>query len=129
METNRYVAILRAVFDAEDDEAAKLIADKVRENASEDLEEETGDTVDVTQLSRFGYSHSHEEVITRLRQARNLLLRTRLNGSYEMAREVDMFVHALCLGEDRGISDTTYDYSKFMEIANAILLRKEFPND
>lgn len=127
MELNRYVVTLRAVYEADDDEVARLIADKIRENGAEDLDED--DTLDVTQITRFSSGIAPEEAIIRLRQARNLLLRTRLEGSYDLAKQLDQFIHAMVMGEAMSIANSMYDHGKFFEIAEAILIRKESPHD
>lgn len=126
---NRYVATLRAVFDAEDEVEAIFIADQIRLNGFQDLDEDDGDILDVTQVTSNSLELSPEETLTQLKRARNLLIKTRIRQCYELAKELDQQLYALEHRADSDFSMAGYDYGKFMEIAEAILQRGEVPND
>lgn len=127
--SDRYVATLRAVYDAEDEVQAIFIADQIRLNAMQDLDEEEGDSIEVTQVTSDALHILPEEVLRVLRRARNQLIRTRYKQCYELAKELDQQIFVL---EHRGEPDFSmagYDYGKFMEVSEAILMKGENPSD
>ena len=127
MSHDPYVATLRAFFRADDEVEAILIADKIAENGSLDLEEDDGDTLGVTQVCKTGVGLTPQEVVEHLRITRNVLIRTRVKRCFEMAREIDQLAWALEHGDEQTWSLAGYDYSKFLDVAEAILVRKEDP--
>ena len=118
--SERYVATLRAVFDAESDVDAVFIADLICENGKKDLEEDSGDSLDVTQVTNFGIDLIPEETLTRLKQARNLLIKTRLRYCWDVAKELDKAIWSLERRDDEQLM-AGYDYGRFLEFARAIL--------
>lgn len=125
---NRYVATLRAVFDAEDEVEAIFIADQIRQNGIVDLDEDDGDILDVTQVTSNDLALSPEETLTVLRRARNLLIRTRVKECYETAREFDKLIYILAHRTDPAFSLAGYNYGDFLDISEAILMRGEMPD-
>lgn len=124
----QYVSTFRAVYDAADDVAAAVIAEQVRENGAQDLDEEEGDSFECTQTTSNAIHLSPEEILDRLRGARNLLINTRVRIYFELAREVDKAVHLLQSTEPPEVAMGTYDYGKFMDLAQQILIDKEAPS-
>lgn len=123
----KYVATLRAIYDATDDVEAVFIADKIRENGFADLDEDE-DLLDVTQVTSNHLNLSPEETIVQLKRARNLLIKTRIRECYMLAKELDMQIHALSLRESPEIVASTYDHGDFMDLAERILMKGESPD-
>lgn len=118
--SDRYVATLRAVFDAEDDVSAQLIAETIAHHGRTDLEEDEGDSLDVTQVTNFGINLTPEETITRLKQARNLLIKTKLRYCWDQAKELDKVIWALEHRDD-DMFLAGYDWGRFLQMAKAII--------
>jgi hypothetical protein len=116
-----YIATLRAVYRASDDVEAIMIADQIKVNGEADLEE--GDSLDVTQVTQNTLVLSAAEVTSFLRRARNLLIRTRVQYCYDVAREVDKCIFMLDNRSERevGIEFAGYDWGKFLDIAKEVL--------
>lgn len=123
----RYVATLRAVYDAEDETAAVFIADKIRENGYADLDEDDNDVLDVTQITSNALNLTPQEVITELKRARNLLLKTRVKSCYHLAKELDIEIHKLESGEPE-FAMASYQHGDFMELAESIIMKGETPD-
>lgn len=121
-----YIATYRVVFEAQDDMQAALISDMLMENAKRNLDEEEGDTIELTQLTDFPDSLAPEETIVRLCHARNLLIKTRLKYAYDQAKELDKVIWSLKNRDDLMLL-AGYDYGRFFEIASAILNKGENP--
>jgi len=127
--TARYVATLRAIYNAEDDVEAIFIADQIRQNGAVDLDEdEEGDVLDVTQVTSNQLDLNPDETIIQLKRARNLLIKTRIKQCYALARELDYQIHALMCRESSDLTMSTYDYGHFMELSEAIIQRGEMPD-
>lgn len=118
-----WVATLRAVFRAEDEVTAILIADKIKENGEKDLEPDDGDTLDVTQVTQNLLQLSPLDTLHLLRRARNQLIRTRVKEFYDVARELDKCVFMLANRSERdaGFELAGYDYGGFMSIVEEVL--------
>lgn len=121
MSRARYVATLRAVYDADDEVEAIFIADKIKENGGVDLDEEEGDTLEVTQVTNNSLDISPEETLAHLRLSRDLLIRTRIKQCYELARQIDEMAYALEHRRDPDFDLSGYDYSEMLEITERIL--------
>lgn len=117
----RYVATLRAVYDAPDEVTAILIADKIRENGSLDLEEEDGDVLEITQVTNNPADLTPEETLNTLRKARNALIRTRIRQCYELARELDKTIYLLQHRSEGDLALAGYDYGTFIETTEIVL--------
>lgn len=122
-ENHVYVATLRAVYRAEDDVEAIMIADQIKVNGEADLEPEDGDTLDVTQVTQNTAVLSAEETVILLRRARNALIRTRAAALVDCARELDKSIHLLSsrLEHDADIALSGYDYGTFVDVMKEVL--------
>lgn len=118
-----WVATLRAVFRAEDEVTAIMIADQIKVNGQKDLEEDDGDTLDVTQVTQNLLTISPQETVQLLRRARNQLIRTRVVSCLDVARELDkcIFMLANRSETDAGFELAGYDYAGFMDIVQEVL--------
>lgn len=124
----KYVATLRAMFDADDDVEAINIADIISENGAIDLVEEDGDTLEVTQVTSLAVDLIPQEVLIQLRQSRNLLIRTRIRQCYDTARDLDQIIWALAHRDEQNFDMSSYDYGKLVEITSQVL-KGEVPNE
>jgi hypothetical protein len=132
----RYIATLRATYDAEDEVEAIFIADQIRLNGEQDLdtdedlldEGEEVDTLEVTQITDNGLNLTPDEALSVFRHARNLLIKTRIKQCFDLAREFDRTIYALENREIEGFSMRSYDYGRFMDLAESILIKGEVPN-
>ena len=124
----RYVATLRAIYNAPDDVQAVFIADQIRLNGTEDLEEDDGDVLDVTQVTSNELDLTPEETIIQLKKARNLLIKTRIRQCYALAKELDLQIFALAHRESPEFMLSTYNHGDFMDLAQAILIEGEEPD-
>lgn len=124
----RYVATFRAVYDAPDDVHAAMVADQIRLNGSEDLDPDEGDTFEVTQVTSNQLELQPEEVISQLKRARNLLIRTKIKQCYELARELDQQIYALRFRDSPDFTMSGYSFGEFMDLTEAIVLRGEEPD-
>ena len=126
-----FVATLRAIYSAEDEVTAALIADKIRENGSQELndDEDSDDQLWVTQVTSNVLDISPEESITLFKKARNALIKTRIRQCLEMAREFDKMIYTLEHRSEQGFELANYDYTEFIEVCDAILMHNESPID
>ena len=124
---DQYVATLRAFFKADDEVEAIFIADQIKVNGEKDLEEEEGDELTVTQVTRIGVGYTPEEICNVVKHCRNVLIRTRVKRCFETARELDQLAWALEHGDTEMFGMAGYDYAKFMDVAEEILVRKGNP--
>lgn len=123
----RYVSTFRAVYDAEDEVQAIYIADQIRLNGSQDLDEDDGDDLVVTQTTSNALDLDPEEVLVKLRQCRNLLIKTRVRPAFEQARELDKLIYMLGHKSDE-FPLAGYKYGDFMDICEAILVTEDTPD-
>jgi len=127
----QYIATYRASFEATDEVEAMLISDRIIENATTDLVQDDDDenepTFELTQLTSNKLTVIPEEVTTFLQKARNLLIRTRRPRALDAARELDILIHAIKHDLPHGTEGQGYDYGNFMDVAEAILVRRESP--
>jgi hypothetical protein len=124
----KYVATLRAVYEAEDDVGAVFIADQIRVNGERDLDDEDGDVLDVTQVTSNQLDLTPEETITQLRRARNLLVKTRIKECYNLAKELDQQIYALSHRSAGEFAMAGYDFADFMDLAQSILVEGVTPD-
>lgn len=123
----RYVATLRAVFDAEDDVHAAVVADQIVANGEQDLDDDEGDTLEVTQVTCNQLELMPDEVIIQLKRARNLLIKTRIKQCFQLARDLDQQIYALRFRDSVDFAMSGYSYGDFMDLAEAIIVRGEEP--
>jgi hypothetical protein len=130
--TDKYVATFRAVYEADDEVEAMLIADTIEQNGKRDLEDDEGDTLDVTQVMAFKDSKNitPQETLYALRKARNVLIRVRFKDCYLLAQEVDKVVHYMSHNMvPNEPYAPPYDYGNFLEIAHQIVKYGKDPMD
>src|SRR4051812_33563914 len=92
-ESSLWIATLRAVYEADSEVDAIMIADQIKVNGEVDLEE--SDSLDVTQVTQNLAQVTPEEVVQILRKARNACIRTRTKEGYDLGRELDKFSFVL----------------------------------
>jgi hypothetical protein len=126
--SKRYVATFRAVYDADNDVEAAVVADQIRLNAEQDLDEEDGDSFECSQVTSNALELTPDETLSQLRRARNLLIKTRIKQCYELAREMDQLIYALQFRDQPDFTMGGYDFGQFMDLTMAILERGEEPN-
>lgn len=124
----KFIATLRAVYEADDEVEAIYISEQIRDNGAKDLEEEEEDSLQVTQVTNNVLDISPQEVIDQLRKSRNLLIRTRVRTGLEIAQQLDKFLYALVRHEDPTYTDSSYSYGDFMALVGRILKGEE-PTD
>lgn len=100
-----------------------MIADQIKVNGEADLDEEDGDTLDVTQVTQNLAVLSPDETLHLLRRARNACIRTRSKDGYDLGRELDKFCFMLKMRSEQneGFQLAGYDYGEFMDIAKEVL--------
>lgn len=118
-----FIATFRAMFRASDDVEAIMIADQIKVNGQADLDEEDGDTLDVTQVTQNLAALAPEEVLQLLRRARNSCIRTKTREGFDLGRELDKFCFALKNRSEKneGYQLAGYDYGEFMDVAKEVL--------
>jgi hypothetical protein len=125
---NMYVATLRAIYSADDDVEAALIAEAIRENGSVDLDDEDDESeVFVTQVTSNSLEVSFEESLALFRRTRNLLIKTRIKQCFELAKQLDQMIWVLEHRREPGFDLAGYDYTKFFELSEQILEAGESP--
>lgn len=124
----KFVATLRATYDADDDIAAEVVADQIRLNAETDLDDDEGDEVEITQVTSNGLQLTPDELMVLLRKARNALIKTRVRQYWELAKEVDRAIYTMHFKDDPMFSEAGYSHGDFMDLTVAILERGEEPN-
>lgn len=124
----QFIATLRAVYDAADEVEAIYIAEQIRDNGAKDLEEDEGDTLSVTQVTNNTLDILPQEVVSELRKARNLLIRTRIRDCLDVAQALDKVLFSIYHREDPRYAGGAYSYGDFMEIVGQVL-KGESPND
>lgn len=121
------MAQLRAVFTAKSEVEAILIADQIKVNGEVDLDQEEGDSLDVTQVTSNQLVMSPEDTLVNFRKTRNLLIRTRVRQAFELAQELDklIFMFQQRLVDEAGLELSGYSYGDFMDLALKILHGEE----
>lgn len=118
---SRFIATLVARYEAPDEVEASLTADCLADEAQKLLDQdETAGEISVTSVSDVSSESKPDDVIVRLRQARNDLIRTRFKDAYDCARMLDEIAHAL----DKRLRPEEvidYDHGDFLEIAIDVL--------
>lgn len=122
-EPSLWVATLRAVFKADSEVDAIMIADQIKVNGEADLQEDEGDSLDVTQVTQNLAQLSPEETIQVLLKARNACIRTRTKEGYDLGRELDKFAFVLKNRNEEhdGFKLAGYDYAEYLDIATEVL--------
>jgi hypothetical protein len=126
---NRYVATLRAVFDADDDVTAIFMADQMKVNAEQDFDESDNAEVEITQVTSTAIDLNPEETFQVLRRARNLLIKSRIKECFEQARALDQLIYILQHRHEPELALAGYDYGKFMDVVESILINGEVPRE
>lgn len=124
----QYVAILQAVYSADDPVTAQVIAEAIRLNGSVDLELDEGDSVDVLEVMPLDISLSRAELIQHMRVTRNALIRTKVLQCFELAKELDKAAWILQHNAEDMWHMGSYDYGKFVEISQQVL-KGETPDE
>lgn len=125
----KFVATLRAVFDADDEVTAIFMADQIKVNGEQDLDPEEGDELEVTQVTSMAVDLNPEELLSQLRHTRNALIKTRIKECFQEARQLDMLTYMLQHRHEPEIAMAGYNYADFMDVAEAILIRGETPTN
>lgn len=114
-----YIAQVRIAFEAESDVHAESRMDWIKARINEQLDED--DTVRVTQLVSFGEPETKEEVLTRLRLARNELIRLSYKDAMNLAQQLDMMIWMLIRrASDDDPLPNDYNYNRVILIAEAL---------
>lgn len=123
MTDHAFVATLRVHVVAPNEVEANLIVEGLRETMMENLDEDDGDFVTVTQVIPFDANslQTPQEICDVLRRDRNLLIATRYKEMWDVARSLDQTIHMLNTGGDQL---QNYDYGRFLEIAAEVLAGK-----
>lgn len=117
-----FIATYRATFAADSDVEAAVIAEQVRQNAELDLDtEEDGDEVIQTQLTESAIAVAPQEVIIRLTQVRNDLIRMKVKDCWVLAESINQLIHALKRSLSVEDAIVSYNHSSFMRIAELVL--------
>lgn len=128
MADRKFLATIRAVFEAEDEVEAALIANEIQEATSALFEEDVTDgTVDVTQVIPYGLVGKVEpaELVAQLRRCCDMLIMTRIVQCFEQAKELDKLAWILEHREEETFDITGYDYGAIFERADKLLGRKK----
>lgn len=118
-----YVLMLKVVFGAQDELHARIIAEHLSDEVEKELELETGDSVDITQLLAFpaGVDLAPEEMLNVFRLARNGLFKTRIGEAFDVATMLDKYIHVLeHPTDDPALAISNYDYGRPIRIAKAV---------
>lgn len=125
-----YVATFRARYEAGNDVEAHLIAENIREHAQEYLDEDDDEDepeITVTQVTSLLSTVQPEEVLIRLRQARNDLIRTGFKDCWQQAMELDKTIWALHRRHSPDDLPPDYDYGRYLSLARQIIELGENP--
>jgi hypothetical protein len=123
-----FVSTMRVITYCQDEVEAQITMDRLNEMVMEQLDEEDGDRVVVTQTTQFTTDVSPEEVLNVLKRARNVLIRTRIKQCFDLARDMDMTIHQLSQQYDAEYKPV-YDYGNFITVAERILNKGEDPHE
>ena len=117
-----FIATYRATFDAGSDVEAAVIAEQVRQNAELDLDTtEDGDEVIQTQLVESNIAVAPQEVIIRLTQVRNDLIKMKVRDCWLLAEQVNQLIHALKNSLSVDDAQVSYNHSSFMRTVELVL--------
>jgi len=121
-----YIATLRAVFKASNEVDAIMIADQIRLNGERDLEQDEGDTLEVSQVTATAIDVSPQEILTILKRARNIAIKTKFRFGFETAQELDKLIHVLANHYEHnvGYELSNYSFGDFMDTAREVLAGK-----
>lgn len=114
-----YIAQVRIGFMGESDVHADTQMDWIVARIHEHLEDD--DTVRMTQLVCVGDPETKEEVLTRLRLARNELCRLGYKDTMNLAMEVDKVIWMLIKrASDEDSLPNDYDYNRIIRVTEAL---------
>lgn len=117
--TRTYIAQLRVAFTAESDVHAEAQVDWLKARLEEQLDED--DTVRATQIVCFGEPETKEETLTRLRLARNELIRLNYKDAMNLAQQLDMMIWMLIKrASDEDVLPNDYDYNRIIRVSHAL---------
>lgn len=119
----KFIATFRAMYEAEDDVAAILAADIIRENGAAELDE--GGELIVTQVTSSLIEVAPEESIIHFERSRDLLIKTRIRQCFDMAREFDKMIYVLRHRNEQDFNLANYDYGAFMDRVEELLIQKK----
>jgi len=125
---HKYVATFRALYEAEDDLTAQVIADQIRVNGSLDLDEDDGDTFECTQVTGNHLELEPTELRIQMGKLRNILIKTRSRRGLDLAKEIDQFIHALRFRDSGEFTAGGYSHGDFMDLCINILEKGEEPD-
>ncbi|CAB4165391.1 hypothetical protein UFOVP1537_28 [uncultured Caudovirales phage] len=132
MQDQEYIATFRAAYTAQTDAQANLIAETIIQASKKILDEDDSDSYEsdmfVTQVTNNAPSLEPTEVIIRLRQCRNDLIRSGFKECWDLARELDKIQWSFKrrLDPAEGAAPD-YDWGEFMDVARRIIDLKENP--
>jgi hypothetical protein len=115
--SDMYYTSIIATFSADDEVAARMIGETIRENAQKDLDD--GDEVWVEEVLPVGAPQTEHALIHRIERTRNDLIRLRKTDTYDIARELDKIAWALRVKS--ADSHATYDYGTFLDVVKRVL--------
>jgi hypothetical protein len=114
-----YIAQVRVGFTSESDIHAESTMDYVKARIEEQLEDD--DTVRITQIAVVGEPLVQEETLTRLRLARNELVRLEYKDTMNLAQQLDMVIWMLIKrSKDEDAFVDQYDYNRIIRIAESL---------
>lgn len=124
---HQYLATLRALFDADDEVEATLIANQISENARADLDEDQ--VVEVTQVMAYSISMPVEpaELVAKMRGVRDMLICTRIKQCFDLAKQIDEMAWVLENRAEETFEHTGmagYDHGAIFALAEKLLGRK-----
>jgi hypothetical protein len=119
----KYLATLRATFDAEDELEAQLLTHDMTERLDSLLEDD--DTVDVTQLIPFGVLGEVEpaELVNLMRRVRDMLIMTRIVQCFDLAKGIDQTAWILEHRAEATFDLSGYNYTALFDRADELLGR------
>ena len=122
-----YAASLRAIFQADNEVIAHVIAEQIRQNGERDLQLEDGDSIDVSTVIPYGLGVSRQELSTILRAARNILIETKIKQCFDLARELDRVTWILEHRAEDHFDAAGWEPGDFMDVVEKIL-KGEIPD-
>lgn len=125
MSLETFIATLRVQFLANDEVEAQIVADQMASDLNSDLIADDGERAILTQVASTEVGVTYEEMLVNFRATRNALIRTRYKPAFDLARELQQIIQALENGDLKLIQP--FDYGKFQDIAEAIILHLENP--
>lgn len=114
-----YIAQVRVGFLSESSVHADSTMDWIKARIEDQLDED--DTVRITQIVCVGEPETREETLTRLRLARNELIRLHYKDTMDLAQQIDKVIWMLIKrASDDDSLPNDYDYNRVVRIAEAL---------